>query len=246
MAAAGAMKILRFNWPWYAGALAVIVAGSVLAGSGLLNATAAALVAAILVVAGFWLVASLAVSHFVYDRSSVSRGEWMNGVDASRIRSAAVFHAGVNEADGAVLRRLPAAAVRTFDFYDASRNGTPSLVRGRSSAESDGASVPFDRIPLADGALDLGLVVFAAHEIRNAADRAGFFRELGRALAPGGRVLVVEHLRDAWNLLAYGPGAFHFLSRATWRRSFSDAGLRVVREAPCTPFVRVFELGRPE
>jgi SAM-dependent methyltransferase len=241
--ASGAIKIVRFNWPWYAGAAAVLLAGAALLGADALGPAASAALAAVLLVAAFWLVTSIAVSHFVYDRSPVSRGGWLDRVDASRVRRAAVFHAGVNEAASTVNRRLANADVRTFDFYDASRNGTPSLVRGRAIDGSVGERAAADGIPLEDGAIDLGLVVFAAHEIRDAADRARFFRELARSLAPEGRILVVEHLRDAWNLLAYGPGAFHFLSRRTWRRSFTEGGLRLIGEEPCTPFVRVFELG---
>jgi SAM-dependent methyltransferase len=134
--------------------------------------------------------------------------------------------------------------VRTFDFYDRAAAASPSLERAR--ARIDGAAVPIGRgrIPLEDGSVDLGLVVFAAHEIRRDADRAAFFADLARTLAPRGRVLVVEHLRDAWNLLAYGPGAFHFLPLGAWRRTFAGGRLEILKRAPCTPFVHVFELGR--
>lgn len=52
----------------------------------------------------------------------------------------------------------------------------------------------------------------------------------------------VEDISYRWNFLAYGPGAFHFVSRRTWLSTFSSAGLKLNREANCTPFVRVFEL----
>ena len=241
---AGVLKILRFNWTWYASAVLGTLVGVFLLTFGALPGAWAGLVTAGLLVADAWLIASLAVSHFVYDRSPVARGAWLDAVVPASVRRVAIFHGGLNEASETVARILPAAAVQSFDFYDASHNGTASLRRARAFVDREAVVIAPDRMPLPNGALDLGLVVFAAHEIRRDRARADFFRELARVLAPTGRILVVEHLRDGWNFAAYGPGALHFLSRRTWDRSFSEAGLKLVSEAPCTPFVRVFELGR--
>lgn len=239
----GLWKIVRFNWPWYVGAAAVTAAGALWLRSGAAD-TWAVLVVAGLVAANLWLLLSLAVSHYVYDRSAVSRGAWLDRLDPARVRRVAVFHAGHDEASEDLARVIPQAEVQILDFYDPERNGTASLKRARASAERRDAVMASDRIPLDDATLDLGIVVFAAHEIRADADRAAFFRELGRVLAPAGRAIVVEHLRDGWNFLAYGPGAFHFLARRTWRRSFADGRLELLLERSLTPFVRVFELGR--
>lgn len=244
IAHAGVSKIARFNWPWYAAAVAATTTGVLLLQSGALAGSWILVGCAGVFTASFWLLTSLAVSHYVYDRSAVSRGEWLNGVDSSRVRRAAIFHAGQDEASAAVARVLPAAEIQVFDFHDPASRGTPSIERARALAEHRADAIASDKIPLISGTLDLALVVFAAHEIRRDGERAAFFRELARTLAPAGRALVVEHLRDGWNLLAYGPGAFHFLSLSTWHRSFAAAGLMVARETPCTPFVRVFELGR--
>jgi len=241
---AGVTKIARFNWPWYALAVAVSVAGLLVIGSGALPKRWVALAVVGLVVADFWLMASLAVSHYVYDRSPVSRGGWLAGIEPARVRRVAVFHAGEDEASEAAIRCLPGARIDVFDFYDPAGVGSPSLERARALADTHARAIAPDAIPLADGTLDLGLVVFAAHEIRRPESRTAFFRELARVVAPGGRIVVVEHLRDVWNFLAFGPGAFHFLSRETWVGGFASAGLAVLGERACTPFVRVFELGR--
>ena len=132
----------------------------------------------------------------------------------------------------------------TFDVFDQNHSGSPSLRRARALAGQSATPSALDQLPLADGSIDLGLVIFAAHEIRHDATRVAFFRELARIIGPAGRVLVVEHLRDGWNLLAYGPGSFHFLSRRTWLQTFAQAGLRVAQETSLTPWVRRFELRR--
>jgi SAM-dependent methyltransferase len=242
--AAGLARVARFNWPWYAAALATLAAGLLaLRSPALPPGWATALVAA-LALAAFWGLASLAVSHLVYDRSGVARGAWLDGIDLARVRRAAVFHAGHDEASAAAARVLGGAELRRFDVHDPARGGTPSLRRARALASRADAVISIDRIPLEDATLDLGLLVFAAHEIRRDDERVAFFGELARVLSPAGRLVVVEHLRDAWNLLAYGPGALHFFPRGAWVAAFDAAGLAIERETRCTPFVRVFELAR--
>jgi SAM-dependent methyltransferase len=244
MAGDGMAKIARFNWPWYAAAGAVIATGIGVTQMGLLVGWPALVAAMAMGAAGFWTCLSLLVSHYVYDRSPVARGGWLMPLAPARMRRVAIFHAGHDEASRLTLALLPEADVQTFDFHDRARDGSPSLERARSAASRAAQPVAAASLPLAAGTVDLALIVFAAHEMRDAGERASFFRELRRVLAPAGRTLIVEHLRDGWNLLAYGPGVFHFLSRRTWMRSFAAGGLALMREFSCTPFVRVFELGR--
>ncbi|HTE06518.1 MAG TPA: class I SAM-dependent methyltransferase [Planctomycetota bacterium] len=240
----GLRKVARFNWPWYAAALAALAGGVLILRRAAPAPGVHALIVAGLCVVAFWFLASLGVSYLVYDRSGIARGAWLDAVDAASVRSALVLHAGQDEASEAAARALPHAALRVFDVHGAGRKGTPSLERARALAGRRDTAVAPDALPLADGTLDLALLVFAAHEIRAERERAACFRDLARTLAPGGRILVVEHLRDGWNLLAYGPGALHFLSRRTWAATFRDAGLQLLAERRCTPFVAVFTLGR--
>ena len=238
----GVLKIVRFNWPWYLMAIVITFSVALCFYLGILSRPWTAIVVGGPNVANIWLVASLVVSHYIYDRSGIQHGAWLDGVNAANAGHVGIFHAGHDEASKAVALRLPSSKVQVFDFYDRGRLGSASLERARAVAARRDSAIPLDTIPLGHDSLDLALLVFAAHEIRDANQRAILFRELSRVLAPSGQLIVVEHLRDVWNFLAYGPGAFHFLSRRTWGASFDDAGIKISREYSCTPFVRIFVL----
>jgi hypothetical protein len=237
----GAWKIVRFNWPWYAIATATTIALATLS-SSLDGDAGRRLAFAGSILAGGWTVLSVLVSHLVYDRSDVARGGWLDDLPA---RTVGVFHFGQDEASALVARVRPAATLRTFDVHDPSRSGSPSLRRARAARRdpTSVATAALDRVPLADGSLDLAVLAFAAHEVRDHRARVALFVELARVVGSG-RIVVLEHLRDGWNLLAYGPGAFHFLSARTWHATFAAAGLAVVAESTVTPWVRRFELAR--
>ena len=123
----------------------------------------------------------------------------------------------------------------------------PSIARARR-AQGDGESEPVDfrRLPVATGTIEAALLLLSAHELRTDDARVALFDEMRRVLAPGGRVVVAEHLRDGPNFLAFGPGFLHFHSRRTWTRCFTRAGFAVHKEFSITPFVRVFVLGEPQ
>jgi ubiquinone/menaquinone biosynthesis C-methylase UbiE len=87
-------------------------------------------------------------------------------------------------------------------------------------------------------------VIFVAHELRRAASKEAFFREASRVLQPGGRLLLVEHLRNAWNLAAFGPGAFHFFPRHEWLRVATAIGFELSEEISRTVFVNALVFRR--
>jgi ubiquinone/menaquinone biosynthesis C-methylase UbiE len=249
----GVLQIVRYNWTYYAGAIFGATALVVLV--GLLRPPL--LVAWVLVLGAiaaiFWLVLSLVVSHYVYDRSDLYRWQWIRDFVLPRGEHGGGglhivnIHAGLDETSVALQEMFPASEVTILDVYDADDMPEPSIARARQDARPGLAAVSADfrSLPLADASADLVTVIFVAHELRRGEAKEAFFREVERILKPGGLLLLVEHLRDAWNLCAFGPGAFHFFPRREWLRVTKTAGFELKKEFTRTPFVRAFVFGRP-
>ena len=190
----------------------------------------------------FWLCSSLLVSHYIYDRFPLYDMSWLAGTLSQPPRRWVNIHAGLDETSLALQEMYPAAEVTILDIYDAAEMPEPSIARARREVGSTLASVnaDFRKLPLATASADLVTVIFVAHELRRPASKEAFFRELRRVIKPAGRVLLVEHLRDAWNLLAFGPGAFHFFPRSEWLRVTDATGFQLSEEISRTVFVRAF------
>jgi hypothetical protein len=176
----------------------------------------------------YFAVASLAASHWVYDRSGISAFHWF----PHKLRSIAVLHVGVDEASTGLRRRFPEARIDVYDFFDAATMTERSILQARVRPD------PGDPLPDALAA-EAVFCVWALHELRQPAQRQAVLR---RIHALGSRIVIVEHLRDLANFAAFGPGAFHFHSLASWRADFRAASLTVEREVQLTPFVRAFIL----
>lgn len=240
----GVAQIVQFNWPMYAAAAVVLGGGAAvihwLSPPNLVRLAAFGGIAAV----AFWLLVSLAVSHYVYDRAGIYRADWLAAALPQAPHRYATLHAGLDEFSVVLAQRFPDAEQRILDFFDPQLMTEPSIARARKLARDQPAAEPvnFRTLPLDDGGLDAAFLIFAAHELRDPPSRVQLLRELRRTLVASGRVVLVEHLRDLPNLLAFGPGFFHFHSRAQWRRDFAASSLPVATEFSLTPFVRVFVL----
>jgi SAM-dependent methyltransferase len=242
----GVRQIVLYNWPTYLVGLAVAL---VLAATALLLplpawSRLAGGAMAFLLVAGE--AGSILVSHLVYDRSRLHRWTWL-ARQVPHAASWAVVHAGIDEASAPLGHIYPEARGIALDIFDARSMSEPGIRIARAAGSSPVAvRAAHDSLPLAGGGTDLVVILFAAHELRDPVDRAALMAEVRRVLSPHGRAVVVEHLRDAANALAYGPGVLHFFPRRAWHRSFFAGGLAIAREERITPFVRAFFLtGRP-
>ena len=75
----------------------------------------------------------------------------------------------------------------------------PSIARARRRNAAAAAPEKADprALPLKNGECDTVFLLLVAHELRRQEARLQFFREVGRALKPGGCVVFVEHLQES-------------------------------------------------
>lgn len=238
----GVRNIVRFNWHFYA-----VAGGVLLLGGGLAvysNAVVRLFAYVLLALVVIPTIVSLAVSYYVYDCSVLYSFTWLNTTILHCKGVVVNVHAGFDETSALLVQQLTQAKLRVLDFYDPAEHTEVSIRRARA------AYPPFPgteqvqpyALPVPDGLAEQVFVILAAHEIRQPAQRIAFFTELRRIVQAQGQIVVVEHLRDPANFLAYTVGFLHFYSRATWQRTFWAAGLHVEKEQKITPFVSAFTL----
>ena len=242
----GLRQILRFNWPFYAGAALTLIMAMVVAGRLPLNAAARMALDAGTGLSVIWIAGSVAASWIVYDRSPLTQWGWVADALGFHPDAWINIHAGVDESTPALRTLFVGAPGRVFDIFDPIEMTEPSIARARRLARNVVApeAADFRRLPVPTGTIDAAMLLLSAHELRSDESRRALFGELRRVLAPGGRVVVAEHLRDWTNFLAFGPGCLHFHSRRAWTRCFDRARFTIQSEFPITPFVRVFVLRR--
>ena len=242
----GLRQIVRFNWPYYVVGTVAAAAAPPIAWTLPVTSNAMLTIAYCgSALACLWILGSLAASWIVYDRSSLMSGTWIREALGYRPHSWISIHAGFDEMTPILRGLFEGSRGRGIDIYEAEEMTEGSIGRARRVLPAHGAQpARFDNLPAGSDSLDAVFVLLSAHELRSHAARLALFDEIRRATKPGGRVIVAEHLRDAANFVAFGPGFLHFHSRHAWTRCFSDARFGIYDEFAITPFVRVFVLRR--
>jgi len=243
---AGVVKIVRFNVQFYILSVAGVTAAILLVLFMRLPAWLEVMVLCGAAATAFWTLSSLLVSWYVYDHAGVTRWQWLRHTIPVPAHRWANIHAGLDESTSALRQLFPGTEGSVVDIYNPGEMTEPSIARARRIHP---ATEPFlqgnyDAIPLADNDCEAVFLLFAAHEVRAARRRTQLFRETARVLRAGGYVVLVEHLRDWNNFLAFGPGFLHFHSRPSWLHSIHDAGFHIEAECHITPFVECFVLRR--
>lgn len=238
------LSIARFNWPFYVAAVVVMVAA--LAGLLWFSSPLPILIcAAAFAGAGYFFFGSLGVSHLIYDRSDLYRWRWLDrALPGSRFERAIFCHSGFDEASLTLRRHFPQIEWLILDHFDESRMTEASIRRARQLYPPTPDTIPalFDRWPVEDSWADSVFGLLAIHELRSETERGAWFAEARRSLRGDGQVVLVEHVRDLANFIAFGPGFLHFHSAANWRRAWESAGFRLREDFRVTPWVRVFVL----
>jgi len=243
----GITQILLFNRRFYAGTSIAIAALWLVVPHLAVPQGARLLLLAATLPALYWLGASLLASHYIYDRFPLYDLNWIaDSLSHPPLRWANI-HAGLDETSHRLAALFPQTEGAILDIYDPREMTEPSIEQARRApgpSRMKALHADWRALPLDDHTLDAALVLFAAHELRHHEAQVQLFGELVRALRPDGEVVLMEHLRDWPNFLAFGPGFLHFFSRASWCRAVAEAGLQVRIEFSRTPFVHVFILRR--
>lgn len=192
----------------------------------------------------YGLVMPLIVSAYVYDFSGYYNFEWLKKNDFTPGTEHILnINAGFDETSFIIKNIFPHADLKVFDFYDSHRHTEPAIVRARkvSLVYPGTQQIKSNTIPLKDNSVDLIFLLSAVHEIRSQEEKILFLKECHRVCKPGGKVIMVEHLRDFPNFLAFSVGFTHFFSKKIWNQAFEKAGFNSFTETKFTPFMSVFQ-----
>lgn len=238
----GVAEIVRFNWPRYAAALGVVIAVCLLLRSGTFAIWLKDSGIAMAVLATWWSIASLVASYWVYDCSRLMNWIWVKRELPNPVNRWLNIHSGLDESTPKLRELWPNATGETVDIFTPGEMTEDSIRRARSERRETCQRVNYRALPFGPARFDAIFLFFAAHELRRPAARRAFLVEINRVLEINGRLILVEHLRDALNFAVYGYGFLHFHSRRTWHADIAAAGLKIEREFSFTPFVRIFTL----
>jgi SAM-dependent methyltransferase len=238
----GVLNIIRFNWHFY------LIAGIFSVGMFVASIVVAAPMSWIIasVAGGITLstIISLYASWYVYDRSDLYNFHWLKDLGNVNPENVVNIHAGFDETSSILSAKFPSADLKVFDFYDPDKHTEISIERARKAYPPFPGTIKIttDGLPVQQGSVQLIFNIFALHEVRDSTERTRFLKAQADALAHNGLCIIVEHLRDAPNFLAYNIGFLHFHSRHEWMTNIGRAGLHIENKFKITPLITVLIL----
>jgi SAM-dependent methyltransferase len=238
----GVLNILSFNRHFYVFGL---VALTLLIGSKFIFDWPNTLYWFVISAFIYGLTAPLVVSAYVYDFSGYYTFDWLKkmNIEDTKEKFNLNINAGFDETSYSIEHILPHSALQVYDFYDSKQHTEPAIVIARkvSLVYPNTQHIKTNSIPLNDNSVDTVFLLSAIHEIRKYDEKVQFLKECRRVCKPTGCVIMVEHLRDFPNFVAFTVGFTHFFSKSTWSKAFKEAGFTSLQEKKFTPFMSIFK-----
>jgi len=237
----GVVNILSFNRHFYFIGLSFLAA--IIACFIYFNWTQSILL--IIIIAFIYgLVMPLIISAYVYDYSGYYNFNWLKKCDVKDVEKQLIINinAGFDETSFSIKSKFPKSHLKVYDFYNPEKHTEPAIVRARKVTIEypNTQQIKTNKIPLDNNTVDLIFLLSAAHEIRSNKEKVIFLKECHRVCKTSGKVILVEHLRDLPNFLAFSIGFAHFFSKNTWNSVFKKAGFSNCIEHKFTPFMSIF------
>jgi len=239
----GLFNVVRFNWHYYAILFASML---FIFFTAQITDRFRPFAYLFVVVALLISLVSLLATYYIYDHSPLYSLSWFRDKLYHKPARIVNINAGFDETSRLFSDIYAKDELTVFDIYDPKKQTEISIKRARNKYPPfpGTRNITTTHIPLKDGYADRIFLFLSVHEIRNNQERNNFFEELNRILSKNGKIIVVEHLRDAPNFLAYNIGFFHFYSKKTWLNNFFSSGLHCREQIKITPFITAFILDK--
>ena len=237
----GVLNILSFNRHFYIIGLGVL---ALVTASWILLEWPNILFWIITIAFLYGLIMPLIVSAYVYDFSGYYNFDWLKSlnIENSNAKHIVNINAGFDETSFILKSNFSESDLKVFDFYNEKQHTEPAIIRARkvSLLYPNTQLIKSNTIPLKNKSVDIIFLLSAVHEMRSNEEKIEFLKECHRICKTDGQVIMVEHLRDLPNFLAFSIGFTHFFSRKVWKNAFTSAGFSSFNETKFTPFMSVF------
>lgn len=236
----GVKNIINFNSHQYKAALVFILISFIFYSINFLNLKIIFLILIILI--SFNVLSSIIFSYIIYDKSDLYRFDRIrfSGENLTILN----ITAGFDETTEILKNKFPNSEILVLDFYNEEAHTELSIKKARKvyPQSEDVIKINTTDINLRDNFADKIFLIFSLHEIRNREEKINFINELYRVLKDGGEIVIIEHLRNLNNFIAYSVGFFHFYSNNYWRKVFKESQFTEIETFKINSFINLYTL----
>src|SRR4029079_17577353 len=124
-----------------------------------------------------WLIASLAASWIVYDRSRLMQWDWVLQALGFDPLSWINIHPGHDDSTRALRRIFKDARGRVFDIFDPREmtERSISIARALNQHPDEAERADSRKLPVPTGTVDVATLLLSAHELRSEQARSALF-----------------------------------------------------------------------